>query len=137
MSRLRSILTAIVFLTAFAAGGLSLALFGPREHEAIKSYNQVPWLSALLLAYCFGTVVVPLALADIQEPIIRILNIWVELFVISATIWLVPLLLAPYFGWSWGGCFSASMIIIVLASLLEPLVELGLKMRKKRLHADP
>lgn len=129
MTRLRSITTVCVLLTALAAGGISLTVSGPLENVAIRSYSQIPWLKGLLLAYCFGTLLVPFGLADIREPVARTVKVWMVLLFLSSAVWLVPLILAPRFGWTSDRCFSVSGMIILVPTLLGPLAQLWRKLR--------
>ncbi len=120
ISRLRAVTTLAILISALGAGGLSLSLSDFRGQEVVVS-AQVPWLSAILLAYCFGTLLVPFGIADISEPVNRLLKVWTVALLISAAVWLTPLLLAPRFSWSFNGCFNFSLFVTLTPTIWESL----------------
>ncbi len=121
MSRLRAVTTLVILISALCAGGLSLSLSDVREQEAVVNYPQAPWLSAVLLAYCFGILSVPFGITNIHEPVSRILKVWMVFLLISAAIWLIPMLLAPRFGWTFGGCTNFSLFVTLTPTFWKPL----------------
>lgn len=129
LSRLRRVMTVVILASAIGAAALAFVLPNGRPQGPINSYSQLSWLSALLLAYCFGTLLVPFGLADVGEPVARILKVWAVLLTVSAAIWLSLLILAPRYGWSSSDCTTISLLVALLPTLLEPV---GLLKRRSR-----
>lgn len=122
MNSWRRILTILVFLSALGAGLAALLIESPVPAETpISDLAAVPWAKATLLAYTFGTILVPLGLADVNETVKKTLAIWALLLLVVGLIWLVPCLLALKYGWTWDGCFTFSILVMLVPTLAEPL----------------
>lgn len=110
MIPVRRVPTVLVLLSALGAGfaGVCLPISGGGKLP-IRHYFESPWINAVLLAYLFGTVLVPVALADPRKQVVQTLKIWAILVLICSSIWLVPLALAPGYGWPWDWCYQSSL----------------------------
>lgn len=107
-------------LSVLIAIVISLFLKEPiGERDRIRSAADVPWLKFALWAYAFGSVLVPLGIADPLESGVKTLRIWVLLVALFETLFLVPCALAPRYGWSSSGILDCVLIPLGLLSFVE------------------
>lgn len=117
MSRVRQIAAVLILLAALATAGIALAVPSVIPAKApIGALSEVPWLKSNLLALSFGTMLVPLGLADIRQTVPVTMRIWGILLAGSTVLWLGLVALAPFFGWSWDNCFNISFALMLLPS---------------------
>jgi hypothetical protein len=112
---IRRLLAVTVFISALASGVLAVHLGIPfLDERPLANFRDAAWIPAALLAYCFGTLLVPFRLFDLNEPYLRTLKIWGLMLLANYAICIGLLAASPQFGWSNAGCLNASLVIMLL-----------------------
>ena len=64
-------------MSVFATVGVALYLPFPIDQKVpIDKLNQIQWAKPLLFAYVFAISLVPVAIANVREPVSRTFKIW-------------------------------------------------------------
>lgn len=121
MSRRRRAIAIFVFFTVVVAFICSLMMFDVNTKSVvIRHYSEAPWIRTILCAYGFGTMLVPLGLGELNEPIKRTMKYWALFLVFSLLVWIGPIMFAPRLSWTGDDCFTASLMISIIPTFLEP-----------------
>lgn len=101
--------------SVIAAGYFAFIVEHPLPNKTrINSFDQAPWLASMLIAYVLGTLVTPFKLVTPEVPVPKTLKSWGLLLPLAEAAFLVPLALAPRFGWDADDCLSVSLLLVLL-----------------------